>query len=90
MFVDLLVAAVILGAVVRVVRRPLISGDLNPFGPMSDDADGASIPGDDDVEWDTTSAFSAGDDDTTTFMETDDIHTDPAYSHMSGNIFHHD
>lgn len=88
MFADALIAAVILLLVARVVRRPLVD-DLQPYSNHSN-AEGepttsADIAHDSD-DGHAARPWNTRDD---TWIEVDDIHTDPAYSNLPGNIFHH-
>ncbi len=86
--IDVLIALAILILVARVIRRPLFS-DLKPFGTASSSAGDAEDEGitHDDDDWHTDPLRNAWDD---TRFDVDDIYSDPAYSNLPGNIFHHE
>lgn len=94
MLADALIAAVIAGLFAHVVRRPLFD-DLRPYS-AADDAEGddtasasAARYNDDECSplWD---SWCSSQDDAPLFGASDDIHTDPEYSFVPGNIFHDD
>jgi hypothetical protein len=85
MLADALIAAVILLLVAGIVRRPLFD-DLQPYSNAEGEPTASVDITHDSDDWCAARPWNTRDD---TWIEVDDIHTDPAYSNLPGNIFHH-